>query len=489
MRSSEFARISLRTEPPTEPRIVIAAAVALGGRLRRYFLAREPFHNLMFSRGIVVSVLASLLLTSSSASAALVTAELVRSNWIEITFTAQRGEENRVTFRSNAEGEVVLTDSRAPLSAAGMCERRGLHLVACSPRRTVEARVTLGDRDDRFRTDLAKHQGIVEALGGQGMDRLSTAGSRFEAGLALLGGVLRGGPGTDELELSRIGGEGLGGGGSDHIRGGASFDRLLGGPGRDRIEGRGGGDRLRGEGGRDRLTGGAGPDVVAGGSGDDHISGGAGDDGNGRANVWLSGGPGDDVVHGRSGNDLVLGGAGEDRLYGESGNDWLTGAAGDDLARGAAGNDSLVGSAGADDLGCSTGVDEALPVRRSTPFVDGCEQVVFGFFSVSAQTLSFGAPPVFTGSGLTYATVCGDFHRGCKFDLTLVNTTGRMQETLAYAQVDLPAGQADDEPVQVTVPLDEEASATVQEGIALTTVVTRRNGKLRGSFEALMPGS
>lgn len=445
----------------------------------------------MVRQALVLGVFASLLLSAASASAAVVGAQLVRDDWIAITLNAHRGEENQVTLRGNSARQLVLVDSGAPIAATGMCDLRDRHVAVCPSRRTVEAHVSLGTGDDRFRTDLGKQEGaFVTVLGGPGADLLSTAGSRFRSGIAAFGGVLNGGPGHDELVLSRIGGEGLGGSGNDRIMGGASVDRLLGGPGRDEVDGRGGGDRVKGEEGRDLLSGGSDPDVVVGGPGADRISGGAGDDGNGRANVWLSGGSGDDSVRGGNGDDRVLGGRGVDELDGESGNDWVSGGAGVDLLSGAAGSDSLVGVAGADHLGCGEGQDEAPLVRSSTPFVEDCEQVVFGFFDVdSAETLSFAAPPIFTGDGITYATVCGDFHRGCKFDLTLINTTDDTRETLASAEVDLPAGQADDQPVEVVVPLDEEASSLVRQGISLTTVVTHRTGERRGSFEARVPSS
>ena len=86
-------------------------------------------------------------------------------------------------------------------------------------------------------------------------------------------------------------------------------DTLTGTNGRDVINSLGGHDVVRGAGGKDTLIGGAGNDSLYGDAGDDR----------------LVGGRGNDVLRGGSGNDTLLGDRGQDRLTGDRGTDRMHG--------------------------------------------------------------------------------------------------------------------------------------------------------------------
>lgn len=84
-----------------------------------------------------------------------------------------------------------------------------------------------------------------------------------------------------------------------------------------------------------------GPDTIVGTDGADAFGGGRGDD-------VLQGAGGADTISGGAGNDRVLGGSGNDRLIGNDGNDTLVGGNGRDQLIGGKGVDVLSGGEGAD---------------------------------------------------------------------------------------------------------------------------------------------
>lgn len=131
---------------------------------------------------------------------------------------------------------------------------------------------------------------LVQVLGGQGADRLTTGnGLTVEAW---------GGPGADTV---------LTGDGNDTVFAGKGSDSVNAGDGINIVEG---------ETGNDSLTAGSGDNELLGGMGDDSIVGNSGND-------TIFGGQGNDSLFGAAGNDLIVGGLGNDSMFGGDGNDTL----------------------------------------------------------------------------------------------------------------------------------------------------------------------
>jgi len=229
-----------------------------------------------------------------------------------LTYTARRGERNRVTVRLSAGG--LRIRDRAGLRPGRGCRRTDAQRAFCSfGHRPVESQklvVALGDRPDRL-----------------------TVRGRTPA---LTGARLRGGPGDDRLR-SALGlpagfrGPAIslaGDGGDDRLSGGPAAeafvagsrpdgsDTFLGGRGRDLVSyarrRRGVWADLRGDrdDGARREGDRVGRDIeeLRGGSGADRLV------ANRAVNV-LAGGAGNDRLDGGRGRDLVLGGSGQDRLF------------------------------------------------------------------------------------------------------------------------------------------------------------------------------
>ena len=100
-----------------------------------------------------------------------------------------------------------------------------------------------------------------------------------------------------------------------NIVGGNGSDSLTGTSGNDYIDGGNSADTLNGLGGDDTLVGGNQGDILNGGDGNDLLLGEESDN---------SGG-GKDILNGGAGNDILNGGNGQDNLTGGTGNDILTG--------------------------------------------------------------------------------------------------------------------------------------------------------------------
>ena len=115
--------------------------------------------------------------------------------------------------------------------------------------------------------------------------------------------VLRGGNGTDTLDLSSATSGvavnlafGLATGGAIGLSVLDSIENVVGSPGND---------NLRGSGANNRIDGNEGNDFIAGGARADYLLGGFGID-------TIAGGGGNDTIEGGSGNDILTGGSGED---------------------------------------------------------------------------------------------------------------------------------------------------------------------------------
>jgi Ca2+-binding RTX toxin-like protein len=138
-------------------------------------------------------------------------------------------------------------------------------------------------------------------------------------------------------------------------------DNLLGTVGADVMSGGLGNDTLRGLAGDDELDGGAGDDTLMGGAGADSMAGGAGSDtyevteagdvvtelaGAGADAVWTSlssytlGANVENLFYGGTGNFTGIGNTLDNLMIGGAGNDVLMGKGGTDFMRGGAGNDT-----------------------------------------------------------------------------------------------------------------------------------------------------
>ncbi|MCB1368707.1 MAG: type I secretion protein [Rhodobacteraceae bacterium] len=154
-----------------------------------------------------------------------------------------------------------------------------------------------------------------------------------------------------------------GGGGNDILTASSGADILNGNEGNDTLYGNGGGDTLDGGGGNDTLFGGSGFDTLNGGGGDDDLYGDA-TGVTGSSNVdYLYGDSGNDRLFGMAGIDYLYGGSGDDKLFGDDGPsasgyaDRLYGNGGDDRLFGYGGNDYLYGGGGKDYLEGGDGND------------------------------------------------------------------------------------------------------------------------------------
>ena len=138
------------------------------------------------------------------------------------SYEAAAGESNDLTVTRDRSG-LTFGDARAAVQAGRGCVQLDPHRARCA---IDDARVNLGDGDDRARTPV---------------------------------GFLDGGEGADVLD----GAWSAGGAGDDVVRGGRGGDALSGGPGRDVVMGREGDDQLtEGDADRDRIDGGPGLDEL-----------------------------------------------------------------------------------------------------------------------------------------------------------------------------------------------------------------------------------
>jgi hypothetical protein len=415
-----------------------------------------------------LTAVAALLLLPSVASAAAASADVKMRNGVPVgpvTFTAARGEANRLTI-SEPGGELVFRDGANPVRARGDCRQVDRNTARCPFTEDI-AQVRLRDRGDRVRV----RGGLVDVHGGGGGD------------------LLRGSSDSDRL---------FGDAGNDTVRGGRDDDRLTGGAGRDRVfGGTGDDDLIDGEtdaqaardvyqGGRSRDA--AGPDrgdelsyarrrralrmdlgrrrtstedrirgmeSLVGGRGGDRLTG-DGDDNN------LEGGPGNDVLRGRGGRDIPLGGRGNDRSYGDAGDDVVWGDEGRDRLFGGTGDDFLIsleeqGPAFADVLACGRGADDARSDSRDT-LTGACEEVVAFSNGFSVGSL----PGIDTDSADFELTCFGGSVEGCHGTIRL---TGPGGAAFGSAQFDVATDAVD---VPVSVPLSAAAVAALERGTIVT---------------------
>ena len=337
-------------------------------------------------------VVAAAVLLASTGTAAAATVSVGKEG--AITFRAQPGEANRVTFSRTIDA-VLVRDTGAALVTGRGCAAVSPNEASCDVFGRIDA--SLGDGDDT----VAVHTATPAALRGEAGDD-----------------VLHGGEGDDEL---------WGGSGDDVVRGGVGEDRLVGGSGADSIGGgrgsafdlgRGGGqvvgalsiagceieyegdvafdvvsyygarasvsvsldgvanDGRPGE-GDDVL-----PDVewILGGAAADRFEAGGGPlivAGFGGADVFV-GGPGPNLLLGGSGNDRFVGGGGDDCAAGERGDDRLSGGSGHDLLLGGRGVDRFDGGGGADRMVSKDGARETVfgGPGRDQALVDPVDRLV-----------------------------------------------------------------------------------------------------------------
>jgi hypothetical protein len=284
-------------------------------------------------------VLLLLLLAVPSGSALASSVSAVSQKWLPetskdyptdkttVSWSAARGETNRLEVTIELPRTVVLRDAAGPITAGALCVPRPDGSAACAGLNAdLELWVDAGDGDDDVRAAI-EPVGVFYADGGPGDDTLAADGAIM---------VFDGGPGDDRL-AGGDGDDGLTGGeGDDELRGGAGTDVLSGGLGDDLVDG-GPGDRDRalykrrddmrvdlraGVGGhgaeRDRIVA---VERIFSGRGDDRIL------GSDRADT-LSGGP--------RGRDLLDGRGGDDVLFGNGVTRVMRGGAGDDVIHGGA---------------------------------------------------------------------------------------------------------------------------------------------------------
>ena len=332
-----------------------------------------------------------------------------------LAFTAAAGERNDLAIAVSGQ-EIRIADAGAEITPSGDCTSISVNEVRCPVRSMPrDLQVTLGDGDDRFRSDVSGRiagdagnddlagpgsllgsdgddtlSGSGTVNGGPGTDRITLTPDPPVAGLPLQGGYAHGGPGSDVVRGSA---------GADSIDGGGGIDDLRGGDGDDRMSdgdlafdvGILDADEVHGEGGRDHVTlandGGpmtvdltlAGqqvtgvPDAVTGfenartGAGDDVIRGDAGP-------TSAEGGPGDDRIDGGGGDDNLAGGRGDDVLSGGDGVDTIDGGMDRDEVDAGAGDDvvTVAHDFFADLVRCGTGRDTAM--TDGFDRLDGCER-------------------------------------------------------------------------------------------------------------------
>jgi Ca2+-binding RTX toxin-like protein len=278
-------------------------------------------------------------------------AEVEKTEYGDIAFTAAPGEANDIRITTARSGEdVLVTDRGAPVTAVGPdCVSTGPHSARCS-------------YDPECQT--LQCSGFHEVVLGDRRDTIHLVGTPSTSS----GVQVRGGPGPDRMASKWFWLSALGGSGDDVLIGGARGDFFDGGGGADLVNGRGGrhdtasygsrsagvvvtlddraDDGERGEGDRvivEDVVGGQGADTLVGDADENYLSGEGGDD-------TIIGGRGRDLLVGRAGSDRLDGGRGDDGMLGDEGDDWL---------RGRAGADSLRGYEGADDLRCGPGGDYA----------------------------------------------------------------------------------------------------------------------------------
>jgi hypothetical protein len=264
-----------------------------------------------------------------------------------MTYVADPGEVNDVSFSRHERGYLVWTDLGANVRVGTGCERISAHQAYC-PGGHGNATVSTGDGDDRISGSCCV--GDQATLGPVAIYRADL------------------GPGDDyALGIPHV----VGGPGADRLVGTEDDDVLLGGLGPDRLEGLERDDLLEGADSTDDPSAPAEADVVDGGPGYDRVS----YDGTrqsvrvdiparlatqaGTADQLIDiedaiGGLADDDLVGDDARNLLFGGGGQDHLVGGAGNDYLIGGSGFDAFDAGPGNDVLDGTNTAMSVCCNS---------------------------------------------------------------------------------------------------------------------------------------
>lgn len=310
------------------------------------------------------------------ASAATVTVS--GSDGGQLRFAASEGESNDVVLDAIDDARMQITDRGAVITATGKCRSIDVHTAECRGAGKdpifYEAKLELGDLDDRV-APIRKREDIeVTAHGGPGNDVLMGAVNHEE------GAILSGGQGDDQLYGTRTFDDLKGGDGQDQLFGGdGGGDQLDGGFGDDRIfagEFNFNGAHLDGGGGQDQLYGGPGDDTLADGDGDGAAAAPGPD--------TMVGGEGVDLISYESRTQAVTVRAGDAVDNGEAGEhdsttgiENLSGGAGDDLLIGDKHANVLTGGEGEDRPDCGGGRDLLESPDPGVVVPRSCEELRF----------------------------------------------------------------------------------------------------------------
>jgi hypothetical protein len=322
------------------------------------------------------------------------TADIGPQNDDFISYTAARGERNRLVVTDSSQG-LVFRDPGARIHGTfdfGGCKvSRDGHRAVCHVDRYLPLSISLSDRNDSLRFH-GQNNGAHGPKPRTAVDNPLRLRDKYED--------LEGGSYEDAVVY--------GGNGCDVLSGTDGFDYIDPGPGADHVDASGGHDWItdRPDHAHDVLLGGNGIDTLeAAGTrgvrialGPQRLHAGAEVD---RFDSIESGrgGAGDDTVIGTAAVDGVFGGTGSDRLMGRGGDDYLGGdlPGGQYYQRGSPGHDTIDGGPGddvldarddeagalftpTDTLICGEGRDRT--VARQDDVVDSsCESSTYGVFS------------------------------------------------------------------------------------------------------------
>ena len=227
---------------------------------------------------------------------------------------------------------------------------------------SVDTLIAIEDATGTRFADVLWGDGGANRLRGLGADDVLGPGGGT-------GDVVDGGPGSDQLDLSRSPVEtftDLGAGRSNGWSVGAvaAVEDVRGSEQRDTILGSSGSNRLQGLGGDDLITGGAGSDTISGAEGADTVFGSDGND-------TLTGGPGSDAMYGGGGADTMYGNEDADTMHGDGGDDTVYGMDGNDQLFGELGADTLFGGVGVNRINGGLNRDTCLPAGADLHLLRG----------------------------------------------------------------------------------------------------------------------
>jgi Ca2+-binding RTX toxin-like protein len=244
--------------------------------------------------------------------------------------------------------------------------------VAGGTARAQEAPIctTMKERLDDGRNVLRGGNGVQDAIGLRGKDKMLGGGGADRLNGGRDNDVVKGGPGRDLLCGGRGGDRILGGPGDDLIYGEEENDRIIPGSGDDQVLGSAGNDHIFGWGKQGDTYTDDGTDQLVGGYHDDVIEAGGIDslDGHTHADVLstrtpsiaptvMNGGGNDDTIYGSDQPDQLVGFEGKDQIFGGLGDDHILGEGNDDALFGQLGDDRINGGKGFDELNGGDGTD------------------------------------------------------------------------------------------------------------------------------------